>query len=1072
MSSAPCGLFVSTIPQTFRRATVAALLMIAILTTATAQAAPRVSQLPKLPRQVPGEILVGLADSVRLPAEALFRTGQPLAAAMADRSPSLDRLLSQFGVRDVKPVFRPAEEGAAAALPTLAQLRQRQAAAFSSIQAAKSRPATPAPDLVGVYRLRLAAGGDVAAAAAAFRADPHVRFAEPNGLATTAGLPNDPYVAAANGDWKSGSWRQPYADSWGLQRIGWGAVWQRQAALWPDPARRGGGGITVAVVDTGVDTRHPDLAANVWRDAAGPGRDWVDVDLADFLAFGLAAVPGEDYTTPDADPADHLGHGTHVAGTIAAVAGNGRGIAGVAWRAKVLAERAGFALQAGEWRLGFFSADNIAAAVRDAVDRGADVINMSFGGTGDEPQTLALAFQYAHAAGVVLVAAAGNSDDDAAGYYPASDPYVLAVAATMADDRRVGFSNWGAKIALAAPGADIVSLRAAGTELDPMGHLANDTLRASGTSMAAPFVSGAVALVLSRFPGIAPAEAAARVVATARPLADLAGTTGATGAGTPQWALGSGRLDLMRALAMPAQPVVALQSLAVTDAGVGGTVRLHLTLIDLWRPANGVAADLAATARAVAGVTGGLRAAAWPAGEVRSFDAEVAAAGGAPWGSAGGLHLAVRSDGFTQDLPLPFTVNGPRGKAGWPVRNQDWDALATAPALGDLDGDGRPEVVTLSANGEVAARRADGTLLRGWPVRLAAGDELSSPLVADLAHDGHREVVLARGNQVHALDAAGRELPGWPRTIDAALASSPAAGDLTGHGRLAVVVATARGTLYAFDPGGAPLAGFPRRLGASSVTPALADLDGDGVLDVVAGSDDGRLWALKGNGGTVAGRWPARLPSLAALAVGDLDGDGKPEVVAVDAAGAVYRVDRRGAVRKIALLPGNGAPAAPILADLDGDGRLDIVVATASLDGSGFLSALDGTGRQLAGWPVLTADQVAAAPAVADFAGDGRPQVVAMDAGGRLHAVRADGQPYAGWPLRLTDFSLSSPVLADLDGDGVLDLVVGGMSSGASSSPDAPDAPPPFVWAVEFGHAGRAWPTLQADPQRTGRAPG
>src|SRR5215210_572782 len=472
------------------------------------------------PLPATGEVLVRFKDGVTVCADALFHSGQPFRSATADRSSSLDLLFRQLRVQDVRAIFRASCE----TLTSVAELRLREAAAVNGVLVPGRGVSGRTPELYHIYRLALGPGTDPAEAAASLRRDPHVAYAEPNRLAATAALPNDRFVDPTRKNaFKSGSWAQPYADMWGLERIGWGQVWRRQAQIWPDPARRGGGGVIVAVIDTGVEAGHPDLAANIWRDAAGnPGADLVDVSSDTLTALaeaGYSIGSEEDYRDPDGDPADHNGHGTHVAGTIGAVTRNSQGIAGVAWRAKIMPVRAGFDVRRNDGtHLGFLEEDDIAAAIRWAADHGADVINMSFGVRGEESQTIALAVEYAASMGVVLVAAAGNNGADGGDTWPAANPRVISVAATVSSDRRIFFSNWGGSVDIAAPGSEILSTRASSTSVGGTSGVVDERYtRASGTSMAAPHVAGAVALVLSAFPRLSPTEAAARVIATADP---------------------------------------------------------------------------------------------------------------------------------------------------------------------------------------------------------------------------------------------------------------------------------------------------------------------------------------------------------------------------------------------------------------------------------------------------------------------------------------------------------------------------------------------------------------------------
>lgn len=253
-----------------------------------------------------------------------------------------------------------------------------------------------------------------------------------------------------------------------------------------DPAKKEapGKGTVVAVIDTGVDYTHKDLADNIWvNEGEIPGNGYVD------------DVHGVDFVDGDSDPMDEHGHGTHVAGIIAMTPGNGGGV-GVAYGAKIMCVRAGQAN-------GSFASSDIAKAIKYAADNGADVINMSFGGTG-RSYLVESALQDAFPS-CVLVAAAGNdglptNDAKQAGYlftediYPAGYKYVIGVMATDNNKSLAYFSNWdfkegsGCEYEMAAPGVGIYSTLPG-----------NRYACWSGTSMATPNVAAAAAILRSKY---------------------------------------------------------------------------------------------------------------------------------------------------------------------------------------------------------------------------------------------------------------------------------------------------------------------------------------------------------------------------------------------------------------------------------------------------------------------------------------------------------------------------------------------------------------------------------------------
>jgi len=318
--------------------------------------------------------------------------------------------------------------------------------------------------------------------------------------------PNDPFLTSA------GSWSQPYADLWGLERIGALEAWQMTR----------GAGQVVAVVDTGLDYEHPDIAANVW---VNPGEDLDhngrvdpsdfngiddddngfidDIRGYDFAGYGDVLADGT-VRLGDPDPFDDIGHGTHVAGIIAATADNGIGIAGVAPEALIMPLK-GFASD------GTGRDTDLWRSVLYAIENGADVINASWSCSPSCPENplarevLAIAEEV----GVVFVTSAGNRSFDVIRNAPENSEAAITVGSVGFDDLLSHFSNRGWLLDLLAPGGgpstpasvfvprrNILSLAATSLpETEEIFIVEGAYWRQSGTSMAAPYVAGAVALL-------------------------------------------------------------------------------------------------------------------------------------------------------------------------------------------------------------------------------------------------------------------------------------------------------------------------------------------------------------------------------------------------------------------------------------------------------------------------------------------------------------------------------------------------------------------------------------------------
>lgn len=305
-----------------------------------------------------------------------------------------------------------------------------------------------------------------------FKKDPNVIAVEPNFTVNILATPNDPYY------FSSGTWGQSYADLYGIKKINPTGAWDQTT---------GSASITVAVIDTGVDRNHEDLQGNMWVNTAENPNNGRDDDGNGYIDDYY----GWDWVNNDNDPMDDHGHGTHTAGTIAAVGNNGSGVVGVNWTSKIMALK--FLSSRGSGTL-----SSAIKALEYAADMGAQVSSNSWG-CACQSTFLDDAVTYEHDNGMVIVAASGNSNRDALDYSPASSDRVITVGATDANDARAWFSNFGEKIDVVAPGVDILSTRAS---INPMCSASRTVgvryCRVSGTSMSTPHVAGLAALLLAK----------------------------------------------------------------------------------------------------------------------------------------------------------------------------------------------------------------------------------------------------------------------------------------------------------------------------------------------------------------------------------------------------------------------------------------------------------------------------------------------------------------------------------------------------------------------------------------------
>jgi serine protease len=347
----------------------------------------------------------------------------------------------------------------------------------------------------GMREVEIAPGADLEDALAAFASDPNVLFAEPDYRVRLNMTPDDPNFASDQ--WHLNNTGQ--IDENALADINAPEAWEVETG---NPL------VVVAVIDTGVDYLHPDLAANMWHNEGEEANNGIDDDGNGFVDD----VYGYDFANRDHDPMDDHLHGTHIAGTIAAVANNGVGVSGVAPGVKIMALKFMNASGSG------LTSDAI-AALNYAVANGASISNNSFGG-GPVSQAFRTAISNAMGGSHIFVAAAGNYGDnnDTDPFYPGGYDLdnIITVAATDAADHLAWFSNYGKKsVDVGAPGVDIFSTfpsRITGEMLDRGITDAYGIL--SGTSMAAPVVAGVAALIRSQNDGLSAKEVIDQIMAT------------------------------------------------------------------------------------------------------------------------------------------------------------------------------------------------------------------------------------------------------------------------------------------------------------------------------------------------------------------------------------------------------------------------------------------------------------------------------------------------------------------------------------------------------------------------------
>jgi subtilisin family serine protease len=969
----------------------------------------------------------------------------------------------KFGVRKIKALYPELVRARKQTGLSESQLADRVRARFPR-RANRVAPGVELPEISRTYILDVQSASDAALAqtVAALQADPEVEYAQREQLAQANFIPNDPYFSS------TGSWGQSYADEYALHYIQCSNAWDTAI----------GQGIVVAVVDTGIDYNHPDIAGNIWMNTNEIPGNGIDDDGNGYIddVRGWDFV-GTSYQSPvpDNDPMDPNGHGTHVAGIIAATGNNSLGIIGVSWGVQVMAVR-------GLDNNGIGTDAELASAVTYAANNGADVINNSYGGKGFS-QVLLDAVNYAHGLGAVLVASAGNDSARDEGYFPASYPNVITVAASSAHDGRTPYSNWGTKIDVAAPGDDILSLRAAGTS--PGSIVGTNYMRLSGTSMAAPHVAGLAALILSEQPGLSSEQVRQIIRVSAQDLLPP-GVDIYTG-----W----GRINAAAALAVT-NPLEAKIQGPIDGQVIAGPVSItgvaqgpNFSYYVLEYGSGDTPSSWTVFQQSTNSVSGG---------ELGVFTPDQVPDGRytiqlLAYDNAGRLfadHMSVTVDYLAiTDPPVPTTpVLARELKAGFSLpisgtaRGPSFSQFRIQWARGINPTNGWSNTGINLVNGGLNPITLG--LLATWDTTtVTAGDYYTVQLLVDNAAGFTSTTSTLVYVETDLMTV------NWPQSV----ANQPGTGssalpalDASGAIRIVLVTpqyagSTAPVELQSFAWDGSTSTNFPLQLG-TYLQPAVADLDAQPGDDIIVGEEhsfrifrpdftsyslptetgefqfspvvindlnnDGQpeiislanagntayLHAWKTNGQELTTNFPIALSNSNAnlrtiegtrfLTV-DLDHDGRKEILAGEGVSAstwrLRQFNFDGSPGTWPDLTFSGYLFSLAAGDLDGDGSVDIAVSYVDSNSVGQVTLLSADGTVKPGWPIAVGSFVYPALAIVDMNRDGKYELLANGAN-KLYALNSDGTSFSNaFPISAS--GINNFVVGDLDGDGSPDIL-------------------------------------------------
>jgi len=905
-----------------------------------------------------------------------------------------------------------------------------------------------------LHHFHFAPGANIQAELKKLKANPEVEYVEPNYIYHLNAIPNDPM----------------FSQQWGLNNTG-----QTNGGLVVDKdinapeawdVTTGDSNVVIAVIDSGVDYNHEDLAANIYRNTVECTPNGIDDDGNGYIddCVGIDAV------NHDSDPMDDNGHGTHVSGIIGAVGNNGIGISGVAWNVKLLPCKFADSTGQGTTAAAIECLDYIAAMKAKGVNIVAT--NNSWGGPAYS-QALRDAIQTQEDAGIILVAAAGNqvpygkaiTKSTASGVYPCSYNMdnVICVGSTTDMGQRNPTSNYGPFV-ISAPGTDILST----LPNNQYGLL-------SGTSMATPHVTGIAALIASANPSLSWYEIRNLIYAGGGNLDQNPIFYNAVNSYTSLTCTNS-PIDLYLGSSheIHSHPYTFYLNIPITFRGYNFncttpsgdiTVGITETGETLVLQDNGVAPDQVANdgiyATSWTPTAGGTYTLNLPNGKTAQINVDanleflyplkaLYSAGGGP----GKKELLTITN--TDSDPESEIVAGSGSliymwdhdgslKPGWPVYYNDYATYATPANLdettpyNEIIGSWlRPAGVVTppdNAPGAIVFHFAeDGSILNPGGHIIGIDDEMSSPaVVADLDNDGSDDYLIegSTQNKLFAYDRLGNYKPGWP--VAAGYQVMPAVGDLDGD-HLPEVVTFRRVSqtppladqiqLVALHNDGTMVAGFPVVDPNLLVDqfPLIGDVDGDGQPEIVTNT------SIISNTGVIK----LQYPQLASVALADFDHDGIPEIIGLDQILDSYNAT---ITVNLHVFHGDGSPvpgfpvplgthdmavsSTPVVGDVDGDQENEIVVATSVAGGTSF----------------------------------------------KLYVVEHDGSIKTGYPKYVTNYGGGATAIADIDRDGHNEILL--LAGGSAPTPEGVDR----VWAWDLGgptHGKIEWGQFRGDEYRAG----
>jgi hypothetical protein len=797
-----------------------------------------------------------------------------------------------------------------------------------------------------------------------------------------------------------------YPQQWYVPQIRADQVWNNGAGIVGSPD------IKIAVIDYGFDYTHADLAPNVWTNPNETPGNGIDDDgngyIDDYYGWDWGNQPY--HFDDDNVPQDYKGHGSEVAGVVAAetnngVSYNGMGMAGLAggWYpsaggCKIMDLKAGHST--------LFST-NVIFALEYAARKQADVIVMAFYNFQIDPALEAACSAVFNNCDIPMIAPAGNNFGSVP-RYPAADPWVLGVAGTDQFDRLATWqgvepgSCYGYWVDICAPATGIFTARPSYTYIVPSPLYYNPS--ANGTSLATAMTAGIAGLVKTYNPTISAPELYHRLRGTSVDVNPINYFQ--------YWAgLGSGRVDAYNAVYQSAQPSIILRWYTINDGGDGKVnpgerIRLLMNFTNVWQSVQNVSAEITdypANVTLISAVSSlgniGTDQTVGNTNDPFIFD------------------VATTFDPYTQNpLTLTITLTGsggysqtrqfvvavePNPSGNWPYT---LNPNNSSPVAVDVNQDGVKEIVIGTPNGTLVALNSEGSVVRTYNTNQGSVP-MTSPAAADLEHDGDMELVAAGTNGYLYIWDVESTNPRTTINLQYNLAASPTLVDLDADGHLEIVIGIIddgptfplHTYVYAYYEDGLPYWQSTRLAGTIYSTALAGDDNGDGYPDIwVKGeAQNGGTYKLIGLDGTIAWENNGEIQGDMNMVLADVDCDGSlelihsllpwsepatPTLIVADAQTGIHISDKPLGVEVYGPVEGI------VPANFDNDNNLEILYLNGNSD-QFFVWKNDLETCQVLRFPLGSPGRNLNMPLVADMNNDGIQEALFMTKDGHVYCV-------------------------------------------------------------------------------------